>query len=112
LDCFASLVQSQWIFQPQSFLLTSPDGQNVKLTPTESAVFQELVLAGGVLPLHILIQRFVEIDSSEELNKIGFKKIISRIHSKLKPYTQEENTIESVYKQGYQLMLSVKVANI
>ena len=104
-------VQSQWVFQPQSFLLTSPNGQNVKLTPTESAVFQELVLAGGVLPLHILIQRFGEIDTSEELNKIRFEKIISRIRSKLKPFTQEEITIQSVYKQGYQLMLSVKVAN-
>jgi DNA-binding response OmpR family regulator len=90
--------------------LTSPDANTLKFTATESSVFLELVVAGGLLPLHKLIQRFGEIDSSEELNKVRFEKIISRIRSKIKPFAQEEITIQSVYKQGYQLMLPVTVS--
>ncbi len=71
--------QGQWIFHSKTFLLTSPNAQTLKFTATESSVFLELVVAGGLLPLHKLIQRFGEIDSSEELNKIRFEKIISRI---------------------------------
>jgi DNA-binding response OmpR family regulator len=99
----------QWVFHPKTFLLTSPNAQTLKFTATESSVFLELVVAGGLLPLHRLIQRFGEIDSSEELNKVRFEKIISRIRSKIKPFAQEEITIQSVYKQGYQLMLPVTV---
>jgi DNA-binding response OmpR family regulator len=102
--------QRQWIFYPKTFLLTSPDANTLKFTATESSVFLELVVAGGLLPLHKLIQRFGEIDSSEELNKVRFEKIISRIRSKIKPFAQEEITIQSVYKQGYQLMLPVTVS--
>jgi len=100
----------QWLFHPKTFLLTSPNAQTLKFTATESSVFLELVVAGGLLPLHKLIQRFGEIDSSEELNKVRFEKIISRIRSKIKPFAQEEITIQSVYKQGYQLMLPVTVS--
>jgi len=102
--------QGQWIFYPKTFLLTSPNADSLKFTATESSVFLELVVAGGLLPLHKLIQRFGEIDSSEELNKVRFEKIISRIRSKIKPFSQEEITIQSVYKQGYQLMLPVTVS--
>ena len=104
-------VQRQWVFQPKSFFLISPNAQAIKFTATESAVFLELVVVGGVLPLHRLIQRLGEIDSSEELNKVRFEKIISRIRLKLKPHVPDQMTIQSVYKQGYQLMLSVTVAN-
>jgi len=100
----------QWLFHPKTFLLTSPSAQTLKFTATESSVFLELVVAGGLLPLHKLIQRFGEIDSSEELNKVRFEKIISRIRSKIKPFAQEEITIQSVYKHGYQLMLPVTVS--
>jgi DNA-binding response OmpR family regulator len=103
-------VQHQWVFNPKTFSLTSPNDQTLKFTATESSVFLELVVAGGLLPLHRLIQRFGEIDLSDDFNKIRFEKIISRIRSKLKPYTHEENTIQSVYKQGYQLMLPVTVS--
>jgi DNA-binding response OmpR family regulator len=103
-------VQHQWVFNPKTFSLTSPNAQTLKFTATESSVFLELVVAGGLLPLHRLIQRFGEIDLSDDFNKIRFEKIISRIRSKLKPYTHEENTIQSVYKQGYQLMLPVTVS--
>ena len=89
--------------------MTSPNAQTLKFTATESSVFLELVVAGGLLPLHRLIQRFGEIDSTDELNKVRFEKIISRIRSKIKPFAQEEITIQSVYKQGYQLMLPVTV---
>jgi DNA-binding response OmpR family regulator len=61
-------------------------------------------VTGGVLPLHRLIQRFGEIDSSEELNKVRLEKLISRIRSKIKPYSPDEISIQSVYKQGYQLI--------
>jgi DNA-binding winged helix-turn-helix (wHTH) protein len=87
----------------------TPDNQTVKFTAGESGVLLELIMAGGILPLHRLIQRFGEIDASEELNKVRFEKIISRIRAKLKPFTTEDNSIQSVYKQGYQLMLSVSV---
>jgi len=103
-------VQHQWVFNPKTFSLTSPNAQTLKFTATESSVFLELVVAGGLLPLHRLIQRFGEIDLSDDFNKIRFEKIISRIRSKLKPYTHEEITIQSVYKQGYQLMLPVTVS--
>ena len=93
----------------KTFLLTSPNAQTLKFTATESSVFLELVVAGGLLPLHRLIQRFGEIDSTDELNKVRFEKTISRIRSKIKPFSQEEITIQSVYKQGYQLMLPVTV---
>jgi len=99
----------QWVFHPNTFLLTAPNAQTLKFTATESSVFLELVVAGGLLPLHRLIQKFGEIDSTEELNKIRFEKIISRIRSKIKPFAQEEITIQSVYKQGYQLMLLVTI---
>ncbi len=101
--------QVQWVFHPKTFLLTAPNTQTLKFTATESSIFLELVVAGGLLPLHRLIQRFGEIDSSEELNKVRFEKIISRIRSKIKPFAQEEITIQSVYKQGYQLMLPVTI---
>jgi DNA-binding response OmpR family regulator len=101
---------SQWIFNPTSFCVTSPNHDTIKFTAGESAVFLELMLAGGILPLHRLIQRFGEIDATEELNKVRFEKIISRIRSKLRPYSNDENIIQSVYKQGYQLMLSVEVS--
>ena len=103
--------RKQWIFDPKTFSLKTPDEQTIKFTATESAVFLELAVAGGLLPLHILIQRFGEIDSSEELNKVRFEKLISRIRSKIKPYFQEEISIQSVYKQGYQLMLQVTINN-
>ena len=99
----------QWVFHPKTCLLTAPNAQTLKFTAAESSVFLELVVAGGLLPLHRLIQRFGEIDSSEELNKVRFEKIISRIRSKIKPFAQEEITIQSVYKQGYQLMLPVTI---
>ena len=102
--------QNTWFFHPKSFSLTSPSGQSVKFSASESAIFQELVVSGGLLPLHKLIQRFGEIDASEEMNKVRFEKIISRIRLKLKPYTQEDTAIQSVYKQGYQLMLPVSVS--
>ena len=102
--------QNTWFFHPKSLSLTSPSGQSVKFSASESAIFQELVLSGGVTPLHKLIQRFGEIDASEEMNKVRFEKIISRIRLKLKPYTQEDTAIQSVYKQGYQLMLPVSVS--
>lgn len=101
---------SQWIFNPTSFCVTSPNHDTIKFTAGESAVFLELMLAGGILPLHRLIQRFGEIDATEELNKVRFEKIISRIRSKLRPYSNDENIIQSVYKQGYQLMLTVEVS--
>ena len=103
--------RKQWIFDPKTFSLKAPDEQTIKFTATESAVFLELAVAGGLLPLHILIQRFGEIDSSEEHNKVRFEKLISRIRSKIKPYFQEEISIQSVYKQGYQLMLQVTINN-
>ena len=103
--------RKQWIFDPKTFSLRTPDEQTIKFTATESAVFLELAVAGGLLPLHILIQRFGEIDSSEEHNKVRFEKLISRIRSKIKPYFQEEISIQSVYKQGYQLMLQVTINN-
>ena len=103
--------RKQWIFDPKTFSLKTPDEQTIKFTATESAVFLELAVAGGLLPLHILIQRFGEIDSSEEHNKVRFEKLISRIRSKIKPYFQEEISIQSVYKQGYQLMLQVTINN-
>lgn len=99
-----------WIFEPRSFCLVSPDKQMIKFTAGESGVLLELIMAGGVLPLHRLIQRFGEIDATEELNKVRFEKIISRIRAKLKPYTTQDTAIQSVYKQGYQLMLPVTVA--
>jgi DNA-binding winged helix-turn-helix (wHTH) protein len=102
--------ENTWIFHPNSFSLTSPSGQTVKFSASESAIFHELVVSGGLLPLHKLIQRFGEIDASEEMNKVRFEKIISRIRLKLKPYTQEDTAIQSVYKQGYQLMLPVSVS--
>lgn len=104
-------VQDEWIFDPKTFCLTSPKSETVKLTPNESGIFLELVVAGGVLPLHRLIQRFGEIDSSEELNKVRFEKIISRIRAKMKIISQDEITIQSVYKQGYQLMLPVNITS-
>ena len=97
-------------FYSQNFIQKYKNTQTLKFTATESSVFLELVVAGGLLPLHKLIQRFGEIDSSEELNKVRFEKIISRIRSKIKPFSQEEITIQSVYKQGYQLMLPVTVS--
>jgi DNA-binding response OmpR family regulator len=103
--------RKQWIFDPKTFSLKTPDEQTIKFTATESAVFLELAVAGGLLPLHILIQRFGEIDSSEEHNKVRFEKLISRIRSKIKPYFQEEISTQSVYKQGYQLMLQVTINN-
>ena len=102
-------VTNQWIFDPKTFCLTSPNEQPIKFTATESAVFLELAVAGGLLPFHTLIQRFGEIDSSEENNKVRFEKLISRIRSKIRPYFQEEIAIQSVYKQGYQLMIKVTV---
>lgn len=102
-------VTNQWIFDPKTFCLTSPNEQPIKFTATESAVFLELAVAGGLLPFHTLIQRFGEIDSSEEHNKVRFEKLISRIRSKIRPYFQEEIAIQSVYKQGYQLMIKVTV---
>ncbi len=104
-----SEVIQTWRFDPRSFCLLTPDNQTVKFTAGESGVLLELIMAGGILPLHRLIQRFGEIDASEELNKVRFEKIISRIRAKLKPFTTEDNSIQSVYKQGYQLMLSVSV---
>lgn len=104
-------VRSEWVFHPKTFCLTSPNGDAIKFTASENAVFLELAVAGGVLPLYRLIQRFGEIDSSEELNKVRFEKLISRIRAKLKPFSSEEITIQSIYKQGYQLMLPVTVAS-
>lgn len=104
-------VRSEWVFHPKTFCLTSPNGDAIKFTASENAIFLELAVAGGVLPLYRLIQRFGEIDSSEELNKVRFEKIISRIRAKLKPFSSEEITIQSIYKQGYQLMLPVTVAS-
>lgn len=104
-------VRSEWVFHPKTFCLTSPNGDAIKFTASENAIFLELAVAGGVLPLYRLIQRFGEIDSSEELNKVRFEKIISRIRAKLKPFSSEEITIQSIYKQGYQLMLAVTVAS-
>lgn len=101
--------QRSWNFNQKKFCLTSPNGHAIKLTATESSVFLELALSGGVLPLFRLIQRFGEIDSSEEINKIRIEKLISRIRSKIKPYSKDEVTIQSIYKQGYQLMLSVTI---
>jgi DNA-binding response OmpR family regulator len=101
--------QSHWTFHPHSFLLSSPENQTIKLTATESAIFQALVMTDGVLSLHVLIQRFGEIDASEEKNKIRFEKIISRIRAKLKPLFKQDVSIQSVYKQGYQLMMKVVV---
>lgn len=103
--------ESHWYFDPRSFCLTSPNTETIKLTGTESAIFLELVVEGGVLPLHRLIQRFGEVDASEEVNKVRFEKIISRIRAKLKPYLQDEVCIQSAYKQGYQLMIPVTVAS-
>ena len=48
--------RKQWIFDPKTFSLKTPDEQTIKFTATESAVFLELAGAGGLLPLHILIQ--------------------------------------------------------
>lgn len=104
-------VRSEWVFHPKTFCLTSPNGDAIKFTASENAVFLELAVAGGVLPLYRLIQRFGEIDSSEELNKVRFEKLISRIRAKLKPFSSEEITIQSIYKQGYQLILPVTVAS-
>jgi DNA-binding response OmpR family regulator len=100
-------IHSPWIFEPRTFCLSSPNGHKIKFTANESAVFLELVVTGGVLPLHRLIQRFGEIDSSEEPNKVRLEKLISRIRSKIKPYSPDEISIQSVYKQGYQLILPV-----
>jgi DNA-binding response OmpR family regulator len=102
-------VTNQWIFDPKTFCLSSPNEQPIKFTATESAVFLELAVAGALLPFHTLFQRFGEIDSSEENNKVRFEKLISRIRSKIRPYFQEEIAIQSVYKQGYQLMIKVTV---
>lgn len=102
--------ENTWIFHPKSFSLVSPSGQTINFSATESAIFLELIISGGLLPLHKLIQRFGEIDSSEEMNKVRFEKIVSRIRLKLKPYTLEVTAIQSVYKQGYQLMLPVTVS--
>ncbi|MEY3134675.1 MAG: hypothetical protein RJA39_557 [Pseudomonadota bacterium] len=104
-------VDKSWIFHPKLFSLFAPDQQVIKFTATESAIFLVLVMAGGVLPLHQMIQRFGEIDASEDHNKVRFEKIMSRIRLKLKPHTHDETSIQSVYKQGYQLMLNVTVAD-
>jgi len=103
--------QISWVFYPKSFSLLSPSAQVIKFSASESAIFLELVMSGGLLPLHKLIQRFGEIDASEELNKVRFEKIISRIRLKLKPYFQKDTAIQFVYKQGYQLMIPVTVSS-
>lgn len=104
-------VETRWILHPKSFSLIAPNQEVIKFTATESGIFLALVMAGGVLPLHQMIQRFGEIDASEDLNKVRFEKIMSRIRLKLRPHTEDETTIQSVYKQGYQLMLNVSVAH-
>ena len=103
--------EASWVLHPKSFSLIAPNQEVIKFTSTESAIFLALVMAGGVLPLYQMIQRFGEIDASDDLNKVRFEKIMSRIRLKLRPYTHDETTIQSVYKQGYQLMLHVSVAN-
>lgn len=103
-------VSQSWRFDPKSFCLVTPENLTIKFTAGESGVFLELIMAGGILPLHRLIQRFGDVDAPEEINKVRFEKIISRIRAKLKPFIPEDNSIQSVYKQGYQLMLSVSVS--
>ena len=103
--------EASWVLHPKSFSLIAPNQEVIKFTATESAIFLALVMAGGVLPLYQMIQRFGEIDASDDLNKVRFEKIMSRIRLKLRSYTHDATTIQSVYKQGYQLMLHVSVAN-
>ncbi len=99
-----------WVLDPARLELTSPQGQCLPLSVTESGLLQALAVSGGLLPLARLIRLFGDAQQPEEVNKMRIEKLISRVRQKLAPSMADEPAIKAVHRQGYKLFVPIRVA--
>ena len=103
---------SNWLLDTIKNTLTSPDGDEVKVTGSETLLLKELILHGRFATHDDLISYVGNPDKDEESNKLRIEVLISRLRKKLSPYVDPSLFINVLRGRGYQLKIPIELKNI
>ena len=103
---------SNWLLDTLKNTLTSPAGDEVKVTGSETLLLKELILHGRFATHDDLISYVGNPDKDEESNKLRIEVLISRLRKKLSPYVDPSLFINVLRGRGYQLKIPIELKNI
>ena len=101
-----------WQLDTVRSMLTSPEGNEVRITGSETLLLKELILHGRFATHDDLIAYVGNPDKDEESNKLRIEVLISRLRKKLSHLIEPGLFINVLRARGYQLKIPVELKNI